>query len=133
MRVNTQELERQSASLNVQTHRLYELQDSVLRIARDLSAQSVTEPFNMQLRAAANAIEQSCRDLGQLRMALLQIASLYERSENCILDEAEAAVVRNEHSPYVITALPGINEWNLPPLFSTDAFLSQLLSDDVQE
>lgn len=120
MRVNTEELERQSANLNTQTRQLYELQDSVLRIARDLSTQSVTEPFDWQLRTVADAIERSCEDLGQLRMALLQIASLYERSETRIQEEAEAAAVSNEHSPFTITPLPSMTDWILP-----------LLSDDM--
>lgn len=132
MRVNTDELERQAANLNNQMRQLYELQDSVLRIARNLSRESATESFDASLRSAAHAIEQNCRDLGQLRMALLQIASLYERSENRIVDEAEAAAVHNEHSDYTIMPLPGINDWFVSPGISTDAFLAQLLSADSQ-
>lgn len=132
MRVNTDVLEQQAENFAFQSYHLYELQETVLRIARDLSRESATESFNAPLRAIAREIGQSCQDLGQLRMALRQIALLYERSEHRILDEAEAAAVRNEHTPYFIRRLPDFREWEHWPPVHHDPFLTQL-SNDSQE
>lgn len=108
MRVNTDELTRQAYQLRSVANRLNDIQDSVLRIARNLSRESVGERFYPSLRQAANAIGERSDDLRKMRAALSQISRLYEKSEGQIIDEAQHAAVHYEQRPTGVISIPRI-------------------------
>jgi hypothetical protein len=92
MKVNTEELNRQASQLRRLAQRLNDLQDSVLRITRNLARESVGERFLPALTSAAQEIGKRSDDMGQMRRALQQIAEMYETAEMRIVDEAEHAI-----------------------------------------
>ncbi|MBQ6839675.1 MAG: hypothetical protein IJO45_03175 [Oscillospiraceae bacterium] len=97
MKVNTAELNRQAAQLRSAARRMGDIQESVLRITRVLSQQSVGEKFRQPLNAAARSIVSRETELMRMGAALNQIADLYEQTELRIVDEAEHATVRYPH------------------------------------
>lgn len=112
MRVKTDELARQADELHSMAYRLNDIQDTVLRITRNLSLESVGEKFRPKLQLAARAIGERSDELRRMRVALNQIAQLYERCEMTVLDEADHAVVHHDHRVIRGVRIPdGIHPW----------------------
>lgn len=99
MKVNTDELNRQETQLRVMAHQLSEIQESVLWIARKLSNEEVGEKFERPLRNAARSISSQVSDVKLMCSALLQIADLYDRTEEKVIDEAQSASI---HHPWMV-------------------------------
>lgn len=93
MKVNTDELVRQASQLQNAARRLSDIQDSVARIAINMSRESEGERFRRSLLAAIASIGRRNDEVKMLRTALNQIAEAYERSEVQIVDEAQNAAV----------------------------------------
>lgn len=109
MKVNTDELERQAAELQNVASRINDIQDSVLRIARNLAREQFGERFRYPLNNAAASIGKRSDEMKRMRTALRQIAQLYERTEGRIVDEAEHASVHHPQNGVGAIPIPGIN------------------------
>lgn len=127
MKVNTQELERQSRKLRDQAYRLDDIEDTVRRIRRVLRQETIGEEFSEPLRAAVLEIDQRSQELRQLRIALQEISRLYEDSEQQILLEADAAAVHNQHTAYAILPVHPFLPWIFDPL--PDFYLEDFIED----
>lgn len=108
MKVNTGELERQASELQAVAGKVNDIQDSVLRIMRNLSRQQFGERFVLPLTSAAMSVSRRSDELKSMRNALRQIAQLYERTEMNIKDEAEHATVHHEQSNIGSVPIPDI-------------------------
>lgn len=108
MRVNTEELQRQADELLRVAGRVNDIQDSVLRIARNLGREKFGEDFRTPLNGAAAALGRRSEDLRKMRGALQQISRLYERAEMNATDEAEHAAIHHRHSEIGSVSIPDI-------------------------
>lgn len=107
MKVNTQRLEEQANELREISYRMRAIQDSVLHTAQVLSRQQFGEQFRRPIRSAAGKVESRSDDLMKLSRALEQIARLYERTEQDIVDETQSANLHFEFfRPGVIPIFP---------------------------
>lgn len=89
MKVNTNELLRQSEQFLDAMNRMMEFRDTVLKVDRNLSRERTGERFHEPLKAAADQIERQARDLRNLQKALEQIAEAYSSCETRIVDRTE--------------------------------------------
>lgn len=110
MRVNTDELQRQADELQAVARRINDIQDSVLRITRNLCREQFGERFRYPLNQAAASVGRRSEDLRRMRTALQQISRHYEVTETRITDEAEHASVHYEQN--------GIGSLPIPDVFS---------------
>lgn len=112
MKVNTTEMERQVRALRNAANRIHEIQNSVLRISRNIRAERFGERFTPALNAAVASVGNRGEELGRLREALAQIASVYEQTEVRVLEEAESASIHFLRLPTRLVVIPG---WVPPP------------------
>lgn len=108
MRVNTDELQRQADELQAVASRMNDIQDSVLRIARNLGREQFGERFRYPLNSAAASVGKRSEELRRMRSALQQISRLYERTETGIVEEAEHASVHHQQNGIGSISIPDI-------------------------
>lgn len=111
MRVNTDELQRQADELQAVARRLNDIQDSVLRIARNLGREQFGERFRYPLNSAAASVGRRSEELRRMRSALRQISQLYERTETGIVEEAEHASVHYQQNGIGSVSIPDIQRF----------------------
>ncbi|MBQ6832066.1 MAG: hypothetical protein IJO28_05465 [Oscillospiraceae bacterium] len=102
MKVNTDELYRQTLQFQPMVRKMSELSDGIQQIAKALSRESIGDDFLPVLQQAAARTEAQLMDLEKLRLALEQIAQCYTDCEDRILDRTEI--------PNMPSIVPGI--WN---------------------
>lgn len=112
MKVNTDELNRQAAELRRISARINDIEDALQRVNRGLCRERFGEKFRSPLDAMARTIAGRMDELNRMSTALLQISTLYERTENRILDEAEHANVHYDHE--LLTLIPIPTNWFYP-------------------
>lgn len=102
MRVNTEELLRQSEALYNTAFRLDALLDEVLHIKGSLEQEVTSGKFEAVLRSTANVISQQQQDLKKLGAGLEEISQLYEQFENAIADHAQDSQMRIQSIGYKV-------------------------------
>lgn len=115
MKVNTQRLEEQAGLLRGLSHSVSGIQDSVLRTVRSLSRESIGEEFRIPILALAASVENRAEELMRMGRVLQDIARIYERSEQEVLDEADHANIHHPHFGTGAIPIPDFPRFILNP------------------
>lgn len=94
MKVNTEELIRQSDALRYTAFRLEALQEEVLQVKGFLETEVTGKKLETSLQNMAKTIGNQFRDLELLGSALEQISQMYEWCENEVTEEAQDSKFR---------------------------------------
>ena len=117
MKIQTDELERQSVELRRLTSRMSDISETVRRVSRMLSRERFGEEFRPSLQSVERGISERAEEISILSNALSQISQMYEQTELRIMDEAEHAHV---HFPHATVAWQLIDVLRTPDQSMTD-------------
>lgn len=104
MKIQTDELNRQSEELRRITSRIYDVSETIRRVSRMLSRERFGEEFRPSLERMEQSVCERAEEISILSSALSQISQMYEQTETRILDEADAANIH--FRPYDLRLIP---------------------------